>query len=170
MGLFDFFSSTRRPAAGQPVLPAQTVREKLLAINRTTAPFHLLDGTAEGVDVIAEWKIVDAKWHEIFAQAGLSKAVKIYLRLDESTHEVRAMDRELSIEWRVGIPSISFKLSAFRGQQKSIEFGREYGFKENHEFGEIYSYHFNTRELKQPIQTTVTECGWTYKAVAFGKL
>ena len=170
MGLFDFFTSTRKPGAGVPVLPAQAVRDKLLAINRPTAPFQIIDGSAEGVDLIAEWRIVDAKWYEIFAKAGLKKAFKISMKFDEATHEVRAMDRELTIEWCAGVPSVSFAVSAFKGQQQSIEFGRAYGFTEKLELGQIYNYHFDTNELKQPIQTAVTESGWTYKGVAFGKL
>ncbi|CAN5271255.1 hypothetical protein BH11PSE11_BH11PSE11_28270 [soil metagenome] len=170
MGLFDFLTSAKRPASGTPVQSAQAVREKLLAINRPTAPFQLIDGTAEGVDLIAEWKIVDAKWYEIFAKAGLSKTFKIYLKLDEASHEVRAMDRELTVEWRAGVPSLSFAVSAFKGQQQSIEFGQAYGFTETLAPGQIYNYRFATKELKQPIQTAAIESGWTYKGVAFGKL
>ena len=170
MGFFDFLTSTKRPAAGTMVLSAQAVREKLLALNRATAPYQLIDGKSEGVDLIAEWNIVDAKWYEIFAKAGLSKAFKIYLKLDENTHEVRAMDRELTIEWRAGVPSVSFSVSAFKGQQQSIEFGQAWGFTEKLTTGEIYNYRFSTKELKQPIQNAATESGWTYKGVAFGKL
>ena len=170
MGFFDFLTSTKRPASGTPVLSAKAVGEKLLALNRPSAPYHLIDGTSEGVDVIAEWKIVDAKWFEIFAKAGLSKAFKIYLKLDENTHEVRAMDREITIEWRAGVPTIAFAVSAFKGQQQSIEFGQAYGFTETLAPGQIYNYRFATKELKQPIQTAVTQSGWTYKGVAFGNL
>lgn len=170
MGLFDFFTSTRRPSAATPVLSAQQVREKLLALNRPTAPYHLVDGKSEGADLIAEWKIVDAKWFEIFGKAGLSKAFKIYLKLDEASHEVRAMDREITIEWKAGVPSVSFAVSTFKGQQQSIEFGQAYGFTEKLSAGQIYNYRFATKELKEPIQTAVTDSGWTYKGVAFGKL
>lgn len=170
MGLLDFFTSTKRPASGTAVLPERIVREKLLGLNRPTAPYQLLDGSSEGVDIIAEWKIVDAKWFEIFAKAGLSKAFKIYMKFDETTHEVRAMDRELSIEWRAGIPAVSFAVSSFKGQQQSIEFGQAYGFTEQLEIGQIYNYRFATKELKDPIQGVVNGCGWAYKGVAFGKL
>ncbi len=170
MGFFDFLTSTKRPAAGTPVLAPTEVRSRLLALNRTSAPYHLVDGQSEGVDLIAEWKIVDANWFEIFAKAGLSKAFKIYLKLDKSTHEVRAMDREISIEWRAGVPTVSFAASAFKGQQQSVEFGKAYGFTETLAPGQIYNYRFATKELKEPIQTEVTQSGWTYKGVAFGKL
>jgi hypothetical protein len=170
MGMFDFLLSTKRPPAGTAVLSAQAVRDKLLGVNRATAPFQVVDGAAEGVDLIAEWKIVDAKWYEIFAKAGLKKVFKIYLKFDENEHQVRAVDREYTVSWSAGVPQISLEVSAFRGQTQSIEFGAAYAFTESPAPGQIYNYRFDTREIKKPIQDAVTSCGWTYKGVAFGKL
>jgi hypothetical protein len=97
MALFDFLTGTKRPAKGTPVLAAQEVRDKLLSLNRPTAPYRLIDGADEHVDLIAEWKIVDAQWYELFAKAGLSKVFQIYLKLDPAAHEARAMDREYMV-------------------------------------------------------------------------
>ena len=170
MRLLDFFTSTRRPAAGTPPISAHDLREGLMALNRPSAPYVLRDGQDENVDVIAEWKIVDAQWYEIFAKAGLSKTFKIYLKLRPEEHTVRASDREYAIEWRAGVPSLSFAASAFRGQKQEIQFGTAYAFTETLQPGEVYNYRFDTRELKGPIQQVVTDGGWTYKGVAFGKL
>jgi hypothetical protein len=82
MKMLDFFRSTKRPAADTSVLSRQEVLDRLMGLNRPTAPFHLIDGTEEKVDLIAEWKVIDAQWYEIFAKAGLSKVFKIYLKLD----------------------------------------------------------------------------------------
>ena len=170
MSILDFLSSTRRPSAGTPVLSKERVVEKLLSLNRGTAPYHLIDRKGEGVDIIAEWKIVDARWYEVFAKAGLSIVFRIYLKLAEAKHEVRAMDRRYSISWSAGIPSLSLDVRAFKGQTQAIEFGRAYAFTEELKYGEVYNYRFDTREIKKPIQDVVTSCGWTYKGVAFGKL
>lgn len=170
MRLFDFFTSTRRPAAGTPALSAQDVGARLMALNRESAPYSIRDGRDGNVDFIAEWKVVDAQWYEIFAKAGLSKTFKIYLKLNTEDHTVRASDREYSVEWRAGIPSLSLAASAFRGQKQEIEFGKAYAFTENLRPGLVYNYRFNTAEIKGPIQQAVTEAGWTYKGVAFGKL
>jgi hypothetical protein len=145
--MFDFLTSTKRPASGTPVLPTEQVIERLKALNRPTAPWGVVDGRTEGVDLIAEWKIVDARWYEIFAKAGLSKVFRIYLKLDDATKEVRAQDREYEVSWAAGLPKLSIAASSFKGQTKSIEFGAAYGFTE-----------------------AVTACGWIYKGVAFGKL
>ncbi len=170
MGLLDFLTSTRRPPAGTPVLSQEEVLDRLQSLNRPGAPYRLVDGKSESVDLIAEWKIVDARWHEIFAKAGLTKVFRIYLKLDPSKREVRAVDREYSIEWRVGVPTLSIAVSAFRGQKQELEFGKAYAFTETLAPGQVYNYRFSTKEMKQPIQETVTRCGWTYKGVAFGKL
>lgn len=167
---FDFLTGTKRPAAGTPVLPAQGVRERLLGLNRPTAPWQILDGAVEKVDLIAEWRIVDAQWYEVFAKAGLKKVFRIYMKLDEASHELRAMDREYSVEWKAGIPNLSLAVSSFKGQSTSVEFGQAFGFTETLAPGQIYKYKFNSNELKKPIQEAVLACGWVYKGVAFGKL
>jgi len=170
MKLFDFLSSTRRPDAGTPVRSAEEVRAAILGVNRPTAPFTIADGQAEGVDLIAEWRIVDAQWYEIFAKAGIKKAFKIYMKLDPAKHQVRAVDREYAVEWRAGVPTLSLAAEFFRGQKQSIEFGTAYAFTEALAPGQVYKYRFATSEMKKPIQGAVTACGWTYKGVAFSKL
>jgi len=170
MAGFDFLTGTKRPAAGTPVLPALGVRERLLGLNRPTAPWQIIDGAAEKVDLIAEWKIVDAQWYEIFGKAGLKKVFRIYMKMDEASHELRAMDREYSVEWSAGIPNLSLAVSSFKGQSTSVEFGQAFGFTETLTPGQIYKYKFSSNELKKPIQEAVLACGWVYKGVAFGKL
>jgi hypothetical protein len=170
MRLFDFFTSTKRPAAGTPTLSAQELSERIMGLNRPSAPYVIREGRDENVDFIAEWKIVDAQWYEIFAKAGLSKTFKIYLKLHPEDHSIRASDREYTIAWTAGVPTVSLAVSAFRGQKQEIEFGKAYAFTETLRPGEVYNYRFDTREIKGPIQNAVTECGWTYKGVAFGKL
>jgi hypothetical protein len=158
------------PSPVGPPQPAETVRAAILAVNRGTAPFQVRPGTADEAELVAEWKIVDAAWYEVFAKAGLEKAFKVLMRLDEAAHEVRSVDQEWSVEWRVGIPQMSITASTFRGQQVSIEFGKAYGFTEKLALGEIYNYRFATKELKEPLQKAVAANGWSWRPVAFGKL
>jgi len=133
-------------------------------------PFQIRLGTKDEAELVAEWKIVDASWYEIFAKAHLEKAFKVLMRLDESKHEVRSVDQEFSIEWRAGIPDLKLQASAFRGQKTSIEFGKAYGFTEKLSIGEIYNYKFATKELKEPLRQAVAANGWRWRPVAFGKL
>ena len=165
MGFFDFLTSTRRPAAGTPVLSPEQVKQKLLAVNRPTAPYRIVDGKPDGVDVVAEWRVVDAQWYQIFAKAGLQKTFRILMKLDPEKHEVRAQDREFEISWTAGVPKLSLAVSGFRGQKQEISFGQGYAFTEELRPGQVYNYRFNTKELKQPLQDAVTSSGWTYKGV-----
>ncbi|MBY6414243.1 hypothetical protein HQ346_21330 [Rhodococcus sp. BP-252] len=170
MGLFDMFTGTKRPSADIPARRPDEVYAALMAVNRPSAPFVIRDGSAEGVDLVAEWRIVDARWYEIFAKASLSKVFRILLKLDPATDEVRGVDEEWAVEWRAGVPSLTASAEKFRGQKSSVQFGTAYAFTEQLEYGQVYNYRFSTGELKKPIQDAVLACGWTYKGVAFGKL
>lgn len=167
--MFDFLTSTKRPASGAVALPKGEVLARLKALNRETAPWRIVDGSSDGVDLIAEWRIVDALWYEIFAKAGLTKVFRILLKLDEQAKHVRAQDREYEISWRAGIPSLSLAASGFKGQSTSVQFGSSYGFTEELSIGQQYKYAFKTSEIKTPIQEAVVACGWVYKGVVFGK-
>jgi len=167
MGLFGFGKKSDK---NTPVLSVDEVRQRLLTLNRETAPYQILDGASQKVDLIAEWKIVDAKWHEIFAKASLTKVFRIYMKFDPAKHEVRAKDEEFTVEWKAGIPSLSLSVTKFQGQMTSVEFGTAYAFTEELSPEQVYKYRFSTNEIKKPIQEAVTACGWNYKGVAFGKL
>jgi len=167
MGLFGF---GKKPNKDTPVLAADEIRQRLLSLNRETAPYQIIDGASKSVDLIAEWRIVDAKWYEIFAKANLTKVFRIYMKFDPIKHEVRAKDEEFTVEWRAGVPSLSLAVSKFQGQMTSVEFGAAYAFTEQLAPGQVYNYRFNTNEIKKPIQEAVAACGWSYKGVAFGKL
>lgn len=164
MGIFD-----KNKVLG-PRASLSEVRTRLLGLNRETAPFRIVEGQGEGVDLIAEWKIVDAKWYEIFARSKLTKVFRIYMKLDAEKNQLRVQDHEYTLEWRAGVPALSLAVSSFKGQMTSIEFGAAYAFTENLAPGQVYNYRFNTGELKKPIQEALAACGWSYKAVAFGKL
>ena len=170
MGLLDFFTGTKHPAAGIGAKMPAEVCSALLAVNRPTAPFIVRDGAPEKVDIVAEWRIVDASWYEVFAKAGLERTFRILMRLAPDRHEVRAVDQEWSVEWRAGVPSLSLAAAAFRGQKKEISFGSAYAFTESAGYGEVYRYKFATSEIKTPLQNAVLAAGWTWRGVAFGKL
>ncbi len=160
----------KKPAVNASVLSAAETKTRLLGLNRPTAPFQIVDGQADGVDLVAEWKIVDASWYEIFGKAKLEKVFRIYLKLDADKHEVRAQDHEYTVQWSAGVPSLKLAASAFKGQMNSVEFGSGYAFTETLAPGQVYKYKFNTGELKKPLQETTAACGWSFKGVSFGKL
>jgi hypothetical protein len=170
MKLLDFLTSTRHPAVGTPALSPEELLKRLMSLNRSSAPYQIVDGSSESVDLIAEWKIIDDRWSGIFGSAGVKKAFRIYMKLEAATHELRAMDREYEVFWDGGLPVLRIAASSFKGQKQSAEFGSAYAYTETTPSGQIYKYRFSTGEIKKPIQDAVTGAGWTYKGVAFGKL
>lgn len=171
MGLFDWISGSKSAPAGVARQPVATLRQAMLAINRDTAPFVIRDGAPEGCDLVAEWRIVDARWYEIFAKASLTKVFKVLMKFDEAKGEVRAVDQEWTVEWRAGVPSLSLSAEAFRGQKTEISFGTAYAFKEDlSAWGKVYEYRFKTGEIKDPLIEAAQQHGWGWKGVAFGKL
>ncbi len=170
MGLFDFFTGTKRPAAGTPVLSKQAVRDRLLALNRPTAPWRVVDGAGDAVDLVAEWRLEEKAYENAFRQSGKAGVFRIFMKLDEATHEVRAVDRQYMVSWSVQGLKLSLAASGFRGQKQSASFGGPAHLTEQLPSGASIEYRFVTSEIKKPIQEAVTTSGWVYRGVAFGKL
>ena len=117
MGLFDKLKGVKEPEEGTPVLPRDELAERLMAVNEDRVPFTVAAGKGgEEGDLVAEWKIVDATWYEIFAKAGLEKSHRILLVLDEKENEVRALEQSMDVEWSAGVPNLSFSAEKFQGR------------------------------------------------------
>lgn len=175
MGLFDFLTGSKSAPSNVARQPVEHLRQAMLSLNRETAPFQVRDGAAEGVDLVAEWKIVDARWYEVFAKAGLSSVFRVLMKFDAEKGEVRSQDQEWTVEWRAGVPSLTLAASSFQGQKTEISFGKAYAFTEviEHgklEWGQVYNYAFRTGEIKAPLQQIAAAEGWGWKGIAFGRL
>jgi hypothetical protein len=170
MGVFSWLTGSRAAPAGVKRESVAALRKRLLALNRDTAPFVVRDGKREGVDLVAEWRIVDADWYEIFAKAGIQRVFKVLMKFDEARGVVRSSDQEWSVEWRAGVPDLTLAGSGFKGQSWEMSFESVHAFREDGSWGEIYSYRFNTNEIKGPLQKAAAEAGWGWKGVSFGKL
>jgi hypothetical protein len=151
-----------RPAkAGVAPVPRGQLREELLALNRETAPWKIRDGSPEGTDLVMEWKIVDAQWSGIFSKAGLRKAFKIHLLLDEARNAVRTLDEEWEIAWYAGAPELTVSASYSSGQKIESSWGKAIAFTETLRPGVVYEYRFNTSEMKDPLVEAIVERGWS---------
>jgi hypothetical protein len=170
MGLFDWMTGSKPAPKGVKATSVAALRKHLLAINRDTAPFQVRDGKPEGVDLVAEWKIVDAQWYEAFAKAGVKRVFKVLMKFDPAKGEVRAVDQAWSVEWRAGLPVLSAVAEGFRGQSWEMSYETVYAFREDLSFGKVYEYRFNTPEIKDPLVEATLECGWGWRGVAFGRL
>jgi hypothetical protein len=170
MGLFDWLTGNKPAPAGVKRQSEKALRTRLMGVNRASSPYRVRDGKPEKVDLVAEWKIVDAKWHEVFAEAGIERVFKVLMKFDEEGGQVRAVDQEWQVEWRAGVPELFLKAEAFRGRKWEKSFETVYAFREDGSFGKIYDYKFDTNEIKAPLIAAAHKAGWGWKAVSFGKL
>ncbi len=170
MGLLDRLKGVKRPEEGTPALERSEVERRLLALSGEQVPFTVRSaGNAEpDSDLEAEWKIVDAEWYEVFAKSGLEKSHKIVLVLDETEHEVRALEQAWEVSWTAGVPRLSLSAEKFQGKTfGSKSFGTGYAFTgvSPLDWGQVYNYRFDVSEMKDPIVEVVTGAGWTFVPV-----
>ena len=171
MGIFDILTGTKAAPKGVPRSPAAELRDALLALNRDSAPWLIRDGRPEGADLVAEWKIVDARWYEIFAKASLTKVFRILMKFDEQKGEVRAVDEEWTVEWRAGVPTLSASVEAFRGQKVEMSFGTAFAFKEDlSNTARSTSTASRPPSSKRRSRRPPPPSGWGWRGLAFGKL
>ncbi len=170
MGLMDSLKGIVRAKEGVVPMPKVAVKEKLLGLNQDQLPFVVSEGGE--IDLVAEWKIVDAAWFEIFAKAKLEKTHKIWLSLDETTRTVKVLEESYTVKWRAGVPEVSFSAEKFQGRTMgSKSFGVGYAFQgaDPLKYGQVYNYRFDVAEMKNPIIEIVTTAGWDFTPVATKK-
>ena len=170
MGVFSWLTGSRAAPSGVARESVTDLRKRLLGLNRDSAPWTVRDGAPEGVDLVAEWRIVDAEWYEIFAKAGIQRVFKVLMKFDAAKGEVRAVDQSWEVEWRAGVPELTATAEGFRGQSWEKSFETVYAFREDLSWGEVYSYKFDTDEIKKPLVAATQKAGWGWRGVAFSKL
>ena len=166
MGFMDSLKGITRAKAGVSPLSKEELLAKLLDLNREDLPFKVEKGG--DVDLLAQWKIVDTSWYEIFAKANLEKVHKILLSLNEDERTVKVLEESYGISWRAGVPTFSLEMEKFQGRTiGSKSFGIGYAFKgpDPLSFGKVYQYRFDVSEMKRPIVETVTGSGWDFVPV-----
>jgi len=170
MGLLDWLKGRKRAPPGVARQSVEKLRRELMAVNRRSAPFRVRDGEPEGVDLVAEWKIVDAQWYEIFAKAGIERTFKVMMKFDSGRGEVRAVDQAWLVEWRAGVPEVFLETAGFRGRSWEMSFEKAWAFREDGSYGKVYDYRFSTAEIKNPLIEAAHKAGWGWRNVAFGRL
>ena len=158
-----------KPAAGTPVLTRTELVERLLALNDSDHPWILRRGPE--ADLVAEWKYADASWWGVLGKAGMTRAYRLRLYLDEARHQCGALDELGTVDWSAGLlsaPKVHFARSFFRGiQLVKVERGVAYGFgtPTGGGAGKVLDYRFDISEVKQPVIDAVCAAGWTFQPI-----
>jgi hypothetical protein len=170
LGFMDSLKGIKRAKPGAAFLPKPELINKILDLNRDELPFRI--ETAGDIDLVAEWKIVDAAWYEIFAKAGLEKTHKVWLYLNEEEKTVKVLEESFTLSWRAGVPTMSVNAEKFQGRTVgSKSFGVGYAFKgiDPLSYGQVYNYRFDVSEMKNPLIEITTGAGWDFVPVVTRK-
>ena len=175
MGLLAKLKGIKEAEPGVRPISESELKLKLLALNDDRIPFSIESGHGDDeADLVAEWKIVDAEWYEIFAKASLEKSHTLLLGLSDADKEVRVLEVSRDIEWRAGVPTLSASIETFKGRTVvSKEYEAVYAWKSINplDYGKVYEYSFDVSDMKNPIVKIITKNGWTYRPVmSKGKL
>ncbi|WP_155058852.1 hypothetical protein [Streptomyces blattellae] len=169
MGFFDKLTGTKHPADGVEPRPAEEVRAALLGVNRPDVPYIIRDGAAEDADLVAEWRMAEPAWQTFFVQSQLTRAVRIRLRLVPEDHEVRALEESWEVTREGNPPELKISGSYSRGPDRTVS--RHYAVQRGEDGLEATeTFHFDSAELRDPLQNAVLKSGWTWRSVIFGRL
>src|SRR3954466_10679102 len=165
MGLFDKLTGTRHPEDGVTPVPAEEVRQSLLALNGPDVPYVIRYGAAKQADLVAEWRIAEPTWQNFFIQSQLTHAVRIRMRLDRKEHEVRALEERWEVP-RVGNPPrLQVSSQSPRGPDRTTSRQWTLSRGEGGRLQATESFRYSSAEMRDPIQSTVLKSGWTWRGV-----
>jgi hypothetical protein len=155
------------PRPGIAAVSVGELRGRLLAINEMDAPFLIREAKRE--TLVAEWRVVDARWSTVLQQGGLSFVYRLTMKLDPEAHVVRCVDFMKKAHWSRGVFRSGLSFSFFRGIMfYEGELADEFGlvFQDGQwKVGSLYRYNYSIYEIKAPIVQAVLDSGWTYKPV-----
>ncbi|MFI9585446.1 hypothetical protein ACIHCQ_27120 [Streptomyces sp. NPDC052236] len=170
MGLFDKLTGTKRPSSGVAPHSTEEVRAALLRLNQPDVPYVVRDGTPEGADLVAEWRILEPAWQTFFVRTQVSRALQIRMRLVPAGHEVRALDRQWEVTWVGGTARLALSAEYSRGQVNTVSRRWTVGRDAEGGLEATETFRFDNSALKGPLQDAVLGAGWTWRGVVSGKL
>lgn len=143
---------------------------RILALNDERRPWHYRLAPEESrADLVAEWRVADARWWAAFSRSGLKRTYRAYITLDEASRELRINEESQTIRWTGGVdggvPHIGAQRDYFRGVilfERSRELA--YGIKDIFppEVGKVYEYDFDPWRVKGPLLQLAVENGWSF--------
>ncbi len=164
-------SPATRLYPGVPPVSRSELVSRLLSLNDPNLPWEVAEGEEEGVDLVARWKLADARWWEILSRAGLRVYYLGRMRLLDESKTVLYSEEMGELEWEAGLSGepFRFRYSRFRGR---ILFSKRkavaYAFKSlwPPDWGEVYEFDFDVNAVRGPLIETVERAGWLFQPVA----
>lgn len=170
MRLRDRLTGTHRPVPEVVPQGWEAVRSRLLALNRPDAAFVVRDGAPDGVDLVCEWRIQDHEWREYFQAVGMARTFQVLMRARSDARQLRSIDQQWVVRWAAGVPELVPAREVGRGQMPQVERTWTVGRGSNGRVSMDEGPTFSSRELKSPLRDVVTQAGWTWRGVLWGRV
>lgn len=117
---------------------------------------YVVTETERGFDVSLD--IVDARWFQLYAKAGLQQSFVHHVRVD-ADGGYSITDDARSLEWVAGVPRASFASSRRYGRVREISFRKIWALDERGRFGVVADYQFNSEEGRSLITEVAEQQG-----------
>lgn len=99
-------------------IPLSELKYQLMVLNKDgDISFSLIK---QGDKLIASWKIVDAKWIELFGLGGLKKQYELTLFFNEAKNRVSYREKSIDIETDLSTERVGFKKQVQWGGEKNL--------------------------------------------------
>ncbi|GGW53876.1 hypothetical protein [Streptomyces xantholiticus] len=168
MGLFRRLTGTRHPEAGVAPLAAAELRTALLALNGPDVPYRVRNALPkEKADLVAEWRLLEPATGVSFARKQVERTIRTRMRLVPDKHEVRTLDEQWEVT-RIGDPP-GLTTSRTYGRGPATTVHREWTYEKGADGRrhKVETFHFDSRDMKNPLRNAVLGGGWTWRGVLF---
>lgn len=157
--------------AGVAPVPAETLRQRLLAVNALDVPLTV-EEESPGGRLVVTWRFADAKWVDHARAHGMRRTHRLLLELDARRHVVRPTEQSSSLDWSAGPSGARIQWRTGMGITFfQVESQRVFGLRVDADGRFIpelsYSYTFNLQEMKSPFIAATTGAGWTWRPTAW---
>ncbi|MEW2414292.1 hypothetical protein AB0953_11290 [Streptomyces sp. NPDC046866] len=165
MGFFDKLTGTRHPDSGVTPVPFHDLRAALLALNGTGVPFGVRDAGAEGVDLLAEWRVMEPATGSGMSRRQVERTFDIWMRLVAGERVVRVLEEQRAVTRAGNPPGRVVQQEHSRGRIQWAHTDWTYERGPDGRRRRVVSFRADTRDMKGPLQKTVLGSGWTWRGV-----
>ncbi|WP_329386563.1 hypothetical protein OG625_28200 [Streptomyces sp. NBC_01351] len=163
--LWDRWTGTRHAEPGTRVLPTQQLRDALLALNDSGVPFRIRETGVGGADLVAEWRVLEPATGIGLTRRQVDRTLKVWLSLRPREREVRAIDEQFEVTRAGAPPGRVVARAQGRGPIRGMRKRWVYEKGPDGRRHKVVTFEFDSRQLKNPLRTTVLQAGWTWRGV-----
>jgi hypothetical protein len=167
---FNDLTHSRDADPGVQPVELQQLRQVLLSLNRDDLPWLIQDAQRDDADLLAVLKFSDPFWSKRICAADVTEGIRVLLRLQPDIQLVRSIDEKFRVSWDDGIANVDPGARYGRGQLSLAVNDTSVGRRPDGSFGVTGHFAFSSDQMKLVIQKAVTQCGWRWRGVMFGRL